>query len=285
MTEDHPISYCVTSPVSSLLTGAYPPGQEPNFMSDARDHLNERESGFWPRTSWSRIELLNQVDADSDDKDIYEDLIQRYWPAVYAYVRSTGRSLDESSDLTQGFICDIILDRQLFHVANRQRGRFRSLLLTALKNYIRERYRYEARMRRGGRAVLIPLDSAEQVTQKSRDAKQPDEVFHAEWAGSLIRHVLDMCQRACRQDGLDTHWEIFEARVVRPSLTGEAAVSYDTLILRMGLPDVAQAANMMVTAKRRFSRYLQDEISKTVDEPTSAPGELSALLAALEGRS
>ena len=253
-------------------------------MSNTDHNSKQDPSGFWPRTSWSRIELLDS-DRQSDNHAIYDELIQRYWPAVYAYVRSTGRSVDEASDLTQGFICDIILTRQLFHAANRARGRFRSLLLAALKNYIRERHRFETRVRRGGRAVLIPLDVVEQVTATSRRSTAPDEAFQIEWAGALIRHVLDVCQRACRADGLSTHWEIFEARVVRPALTGEKAISYEALTFRLGLPDAAQAANMMVTAKRRFARYLQDEISSTVDEPIAAPRELTSLLRALEGRS
>lgn len=253
-------------------------------MSEQSLNVNENSRENWPRTSWSRLDLLS-VDQEDATEKVYEELISRYWPAVYSYIRKTGRSHDQASDLTQGFICDVVLGRQLFHAASRDRGRFRSLLLTALKNYIMERHRYETRVRRGGRAVLLSFDLVEQNTAPSRAATSPEQAFQIEWAGSLIRHVLDKCQQSCRDDGLSSHWEIFEARVVRPAMTGDLPLGYETLINRFGLPDVSQAANMMVTAKRRFARCLQDEISATVEEPMAAPLELDGLLLALEGRS
>ena len=143
-------------------------------MSEQSLNENESSPGAWPRTSWSRLDLLG-ADPEDRSQEIYEELISRYWPAVYSYIRRTGRSSDEASDLTQGFICDVVLGRQLFHAANRDRGRFRSLLLTALKNYIVERHRYETRIRRGGRAVLLSFDLAEQNTIPSRDSTSADQ--------------------------------------------------------------------------------------------------------------
>ncbi len=44
--------------------------------------------------------------------DALERLVRRYWSAVYAYVRRSGRDVHEAADLTQGFVCDIIISRR-----------------------------------------------------------------------------------------------------------------------------------------------------------------------------
>ncbi len=88
--------------------------------------------------------------------DALEQLVRRYWAAVYAYIRRTGRDVHEAADLTQGFVCDIIISRRLCDYADPQRGRFRTLLLGAVQNYLREQHRHDLRNRTLG-ADMRPL--------------------------------------------------------------------------------------------------------------------------------
>ena len=76
-----------------------------------------------------------------------ERLVRRYWSAIFAYIRRSGRDVHEAADLTQGFVCDILISRRLCDSADPNRGRFRTLLLRAIQNYLRERHRREQRAR------------------------------------------------------------------------------------------------------------------------------------------
>ena len=91
----------------------------------------------YSRTNWSMI-----MDAASESTTVsataLDRVIQRYWPAVFGFIRSSGKSADEASDLTQGFLCDVLLGRNLLQTATPERGRFRSLLLKSVSNYVRE---------------------------------------------------------------------------------------------------------------------------------------------------
>lgn len=212
-----------------------------------------------------------------------EQLSRRYWPSVYAYVRSSGRDVHEAADLTQGFICDVMLGRRLFHEADPKRGRFRTLLLRSLQNYLRERHRFATRQKRqpeSGKPASLD-DSQTHLIAMSADVT-PEVAFTFEWSATLVREVLEQVRRECIADGFEAHWVVFESRVVRPMLFGEKPASYRTLVDRLDLDDRSQAANMMITVKRRFARTLMAETGRTVSDPGTASQEILDILSDLE---
>ena len=211
-----------------------------------------------------------------------EQLVRRYWPAVYAFIRSSGRDVHEAADLTQGFVCDVILSRNLLQHADPKRGRFRSLLLGALQNYLREKHRHDSRAKRSSGTKLLHLEESELASVQTSASMTPEQAFSAEWNATLIRQVLERVRAGCLTSGLEAHWNVFEARVVRPLLFGEPRLPYSKLVERLELNDAGQAANMMITVKRRFVQALLDEVSYTVSDPVQVEEELRALLREVE---
>jgi hypothetical protein len=65
-------------------------------------------------------------------------------------------------------------------------------------------------------------------------------------------------------------------------LLGEPRVPYATLVKRLDLADDAQAANMMITVKRRFAQALMQEVARTVGDPMQVEDELRDLVRDLE---
>jgi len=238
------------------------------------------DSGTW-QTDWSMI--FRAVHGEEEPAaEAWDQLARRYWPAIYAYIRSSGRDIHGASDLTQAFVCDVMVRRQLLESADPARGRFRTLLMKAVKNYLVEQHRYATRRKRmpkDGR--LLELDREGAALPLPTNAT-PEAAFSAQWAATLVRRVLEQVGAECREQNLGTHWSVFEARVVRPMLLGEAPTAYAVLVRRLGLKDAAQASNMMVTVKRRFARALFEAVSGTVGSPDEVDDELRALLRALE---
>ena len=62
-------------------------------------------------------------------------LCQAYRRPVLAFVRRRGYAPQDAEDLTQGFF-ESIVERRLDAIADPERGRFRTLLLTALNRYL-----------------------------------------------------------------------------------------------------------------------------------------------------
>jgi hypothetical protein len=201
-----------------------------------------------------------------------------------------------------------VLARRLFQAATPVRGRFRSLLLRALENYLRQEHRRtaagrESRSKRRGRkpgsstnggagrpgqevvARVLSMDPRELAEAEPDRAPTPHAAFTAQWSAMLVRRVLEQVRESCRATGLEQHWTIFELRVARPMLLGEQPAPYAELVARLGLEDASQAANMMITVKRRVARALYQEVLSTVASPEDAEGELRGLLCDLEATS
>lgn len=241
------------------------------------------------QTDWSMIRRAVSAEAEDDERAVeaLEQLARRYWPAVYAYIRRAGYDVHHAADLTQGFLCDVVLKRQLFHVANPERGRFRSLLLVSLKNYLAEAQRRKETRRASREQSLDPaaMDRARLAEQEGLAGGPPETAFGIQWVAILVRDVLRRVREACYESELEPHWTVFEHRVVQPIMHGGDPTPYHVLLTRLDLADTAQAMNMMVTVKRRFARALHRAVQETVDDPMKVDGELRALIEELERRS
>lgn len=231
-------------------------------------------------TNWSLIFATANRDQAAASAAM-ERLVRRYWPAVYAYLRQTGRSAEEAADLTQSFVCDVVLLRQLFQKADPARGRFRTLLLTSLKNFVKTRMRSEQCQKRAPDSPLLHLRDNEVVSMMQQDLS-PEQAFVSQWNATMIRRALERVRASCVAAGLEQHWRVFESRAVRPMLFGDSPIPYAKLVDLLDLDDSGQAANMMVTIKRRFVHALMDEIGCTVNDPLEIEQELRELLREME---
>ena len=87
-------------------------------------------------THWSVI-LAARTEDEDQRKEIVSEITIKYWRPVYCYLRRKGFHDADAKDLTQGFFCEIVLDRELIQHADQTKGRFRTLLLTALERYLK----------------------------------------------------------------------------------------------------------------------------------------------------
>jgi hypothetical protein len=82
----------------------------------------------------------------------------------------------------------------------------------------------------------------------------------------------------CERSGRGHLYQLFDARVLAPILTGAPPESYETLAPRLGLGSDADAANLLVTCKRMFARHLRQIVGEYAG---SAPGAVDAEIADL----
>lgn len=92
-----------------------------------------------------------------------------------------------------------------------------------------------------------------------KDTVTPDEIFHRTWLAELVRRVLKRLERACRESGKETHYELFRRYLFAPALEGADAPHLRELGAACGLTG-KDAANRVLTVQRAFQRLLTDEI-------------------------
>src|SRR5687768_8715753 len=108
--------------------------------------VQRRDRGF-ATTQWS-IVVAAGAETTACSREALTALHERYWSPLYAYVRRRGYDAEEPQDLTQEF-CSRLIEKQYLRGADRERGRFRSYLLAALKHFLANEYDRERRLKRG----------------------------------------------------------------------------------------------------------------------------------------
>jgi hypothetical protein len=227
-------------------------------------------------TQWS---LIENIQAGQDkDKLLIGFLLQEYWKPVYCYLRRAGYDNEQAKDLTQSFFHEVVLNKDLVGGADKAKGRFRSFLLHALKQYVTKQNLKERAQKRIPKEKMVSLDVVEppalpaSVTQAS-----VEESFNYAWVSALIERVLSFVRAECAEQGIDTHWALFYERVVRPILSGQSPPSVANLCQIHGIENTQTASNMIVTVKRRFRAALEQNVRRTLLDGNQTPDEIEEL--------
>jgi len=207
-------------------------------------------------------------------------LCQTYWLPIYAFVRKRGHSPDQAKDLTQSFFANF-LEKQHVTKANRERGRFRSFLMTSMENFLRnENDRAQAQKRGGGRRLLSldEQDAEARYLHEPTTEMDPAKAFEQRWAATLLHTVLNQLQA---EFGATGRGDLFEA--LQAHFWGDAeSTPYPELAERFGLT----LANVKTTANRLRQRYrelLREEIAHTVTLPSQVDEEIRHLMQVVSG--
>ena len=235
-----------------------------------------REESF-ASTRWTMVlEAGDSAAASAQALGALSELCQIYWRPLYAFLRKQGYGSDDAQDLTQGFFAHLIESRAYAH-ADREKGRFRSFLLGALKHFIADARDREQALKRGGGMILVKLDDnaiAEAEAQIGRATKwQADEFYDREWAASLLRQALDRLTREC---ALARKAELFSYLKPYLAATEESTIPYKEMARRLNRR-VTTLRSDVARLRKRYRLILREEVHGTVPEAAEIDEELRHL--------
>ena len=84
-----------------------------------------------------------------------EALCRAYWPPLYSFLRRQGHSPHDAEDLVQGFLARLLAREDLAEVGP-EKGRFRTFLLTSLRNFVIKQALRDRAVKRGGGRSPFP---------------------------------------------------------------------------------------------------------------------------------
>lgn len=228
-------------------------------------------------THWSVV-LAAGRDTSTKSDEALAKLCGGYWLPLYGYVRRRGYDAHEAEDLTQEFFARLLAKNYLGDV-QRERGRFRSFLLAALKHFLANEWDKARAAKRGGGQPLVPLDVPSAETRLGVDPAHeatPDKEYDKRWALTLLEQVLARLRQEFLEEGKEA---LFEE--LKGTLTGDKATApYAELGARLGLSEgaVKVAAHRL---RQRYRELLRAEIANTVAGSEQVEDELRHLFAAL----
>lgn len=209
-------------------------------------------------TRWSVV--VNAGGEGANARDALADLCRLYRPPVLAYVRARFREPD-AEDITQAFFAHI-LERRLPARADRERGRFRSYLLTSLKHFVAGERERAAALRRGGGLKAVPDSALELIADTDPG---PEQAFEREWAHTVLRDAMQQLEAETKRAG---RGELFTR--LRPFLVEDPEEGdYDEIARAMGV-----RRNTLAVAVHRLRARLQEIVREIVADTADDPAEI-----------
>jgi RNA polymerase sigma factor (sigma-70 family) len=245
------------------------------------------EGGAAPRnfatTRWSLI--LTSIDAQTDDqkaRQALSELCRLYWRPIFSFVCRRGHSAEDAQDLTQDFFVMILKGNWLKN-ADPNRGRFRSLLLKSLQNFLNDASAKKHAHKRGGEMQFVSWDdwmaeapSQLTVSAQALESWPAERLFDLRWAGTVVEHALSRLREECESQG---RLRAFEA--LRPCLGAERQdVSYPTLSHMLGVPETT-VKRLVHRFRLRYRSLIRDEIAGTVADAAEVDEEIRHLCGVL----
>lgn len=236
-----------------------------------------RNAGHFRTTHWSLVLAAGQLTAPGATEAL-EKLCTAYWYPLYAWLRCHGHNLHDAQDLTQAFLVHL-LDKDRLQKPTPDRGRFRSFLLTSLKNFLANEWDKTQALKRGAKFTFISVDEemgeGRFRVEPSHNAA-PDKAFEQTWAMTLLESVLGQLKKEYARADKS---ELYEA--LQGYLSGDkGTVPYAEMAAQLNLTEAALKMSVL-RLRRRFGELLRAKIAHTVTRPEEIDEEIRALFAAI----
>ena len=229
-------------------------------------------------THWSLVGAAKLDEASQTRaREALEELCHAYWYPLYAFVRSRGYSAADAQDLTQAFFARII-ETGGFASVDRERGRFRSYLLGAMKHFLANEWHRAQTQKRGGRVQFIEFDALDpeaRYAAASGQADNPEHVFDREWALQTVAGALQELHDEMAKAGKS---EQFDA--LKGTLTGQGVSPRDQIAARLGMSEGAVKVAVH-RLRQRYRKLLRAAIAETVSNEADLDDEMRYLVAVL----
>jgi RNA polymerase sigma-70 factor (ECF subfamily) len=228
-------------------------------------------------TKWS---VIAAAKGDGDIARVaLKELCSDYYPPVVAFLRAEGKTEGEALDIAHDFFLSI-LEGMGFPGANPQKGKFRSYLLGALKNFLANRRAAQKRIKRGGLVRFFSLfrSSEDRIKHDLQDRQciNHELLFEREWALNIVGRALAELRKEMVLDQQDRNFEI-----LKPWLTGDCGhFSQQKAAFDLGISEGAIKVAIH-RLRKRFRALVRSEVGRTVEAPEDVENEMLLLIKAL----
>jgi RNA polymerase sigma-70 factor (ECF subfamily) len=243
----------------------------------------ERSPERFATTRWSVVlSCADSATGEETSRKALAELCKIYWRPIFAFICRRGHSVPDAQDLTQDFFL-MVLEGNLLKRADPGRGRFRSLLLKALQNFLVDDTIKKHARKRGGDMKFVSWDEwmAEAPSHLSISAREADswpaeKIYDVRWAATAVEHALRRLGEECEVRG---RRRVFD--VLSSCLAAEREdVSYEKLSKTLGVPETS-VKRLVHQLRVRYRELLREEVAQTVEKSEDVDEELRYLCAVL----
>jgi RNA polymerase sigma-70 factor (ECF subfamily) len=257
--------------------------QQCSFVNGKNGRKDAGEPREFVTTRWSVI--LSAAHLGSEEhrtRNALAELCRTYWRPIFSFVRGRGYSVEDAQDLTQDFFVTILKNDWLQN-ADRNRGRFRSLLLRSLQNFLINAAEKSRTRKRGGGVEFISWDdwmaeapSQLSISVQALNSLPPERIFDLTWATTVVERALQRLREESESKG-----KLWLFQALSFHLTDERdEISYSKLSAELGMAETV-VKKQLHNMRQRYRSLLRDEVSQTVEDPRDVDDEIRYLCGSL----
>jgi RNA polymerase sigma factor (sigma-70 family) len=233
----------------------------------------------FPTTRWTLVVAAGDKE-NIERGEALESLCGSYWYPVYAFIRRRGYPPEQAQDLTQEFFVRV-LSGTFFERANPDKGRFRSFLLGAVKNFLADANDREKSKKRGGGVRMLTFDFKTGESNYSREPKHeetPERIFQRRWARALLDRVV-----ANLRDEHESKGNLVQFNRLKGYLAGDGDSKYAELARELQLTE-SGIKSAIRRLRQRYRDLLRAEVASTVADSAEVDEELRFLLQSMSAQ-
>ncbi len=224
-------------------------------------------------TRWT---LVCECWGDSPEaREALADLCAAYYEPVRVYIAHTTRDLGDPRDLAQDFFANL-LGKSFTNGPDRQRGRFRSYLLGAVKHFLADARDRRSAVKRGLAHEHVPLEmipGALPSVHFEAPERSPERAFDRQWGLAILDQALNALAAEHEAEARTSHFA-----VLKPWLTGDvAALSQAEAARQLEMTEGALKVAIH-RLRRRFRELVKAQIRQTVASEEELRDELRYLI-------
>lgn len=229
--------------------------------------------GQFTTTCWTRVLEAARFDSP-EGAEAFAQLYKDYRYPLYAFVRRRGFSPEEAEDIIQVFFEKLIRNQGLDGL-QREGGRFRSFLLTALSRLLANEWSKARSQKRGAGAQMVSLqsdDAETRFTAQPPDSALPELSFDRQWAFTLLERVVEVLRHQYERCGKKKIYD-----TLSPWLLTDPPTLYHDLAAQLGMSEGAVKVALH-RLRHRYGKAVREEIGRTVSGPEEVSAELQYLI-------
>lgn len=190
--------------------------------------------------------------------------------------------MTDAQDLTQDFFV-MVLEGNLLQLADPSRGRFRSLLLKSLTNFLLDATEKRQTEKRGGKINFVSWDDwmAEAPSQlsipvRTLESLSPESIFDLRWAATVVERALRRLREECESRGRRRLFDLINGYLI----ADRADISYSNIAQKLGVAE-PEVKRLLYRMRQRYRDLLRDEVAQTVERSDDVDEEIRYLCVVL----
>ena len=240
--------------------------------------MHESHFSPFPQTRWSIVVEAGGSQTEGARRAM-EDICQSYWKPLYAFIRRNGFSRHDAEDLTQDFLSRLMEKDSLSRVGE-EKGKLRTFLLAALKNFITDFRRQQGALKRGGGKVIVSIDkemAESHFAAEPADGNTPESLFAKHWAQTVLESVFDELETESEAAGKGDQFAVLCPFLQWNSGEGTYVEAGEKLGMKEGAIKVA-----VYRLRKRYREIFRARIMETVADEKEFDEEIAFFFNALE---